>query len=237
MESGNAPPHLPWEQFPARGAASLQGTPLPACPTVPHRGMGVNRKPCALTVVARGWPGMCRWLLVCLFGVKAAGSCREEPGSTRPGIACDLIATSCGSLQHPGCTGVPGPGTLLQGTLIPALCPSWAQGTHWSLSWDGGPWPAPTWGPQKALGKGRAGASSGARDSFVARRFGAQLLKCEARSLPPRPPSYSKADAGRGAGQVGAGSLCSWGQQEEGGRGGFQSILRHLGPASLNLQE
>lgn len=89
--------YLPREQPLAWGAASPRGTPLPTCPAVPYRGTEINRKPCALAV-ARGRSGMCRWLLGCLFGVKAAGSCREEPGSTRPGIARELIATSRRSL-------------------------------------------------------------------------------------------------------------------------------------------
>lgn len=78
---------------------------LPTTPAVPLRGMRINRKHCTL-MVARDLPGMCRWPLGCLFGVKAAGSCPEQPGSTLPGIARELIATSPRNLRHPrACRG------------------------------------------------------------------------------------------------------------------------------------
>lgn len=102
------PPPLPRR---APGAASgLRCPRSPGHPAArpPRRGTGVNRKPCA-PAVARGRPGMCRWPPGCLFGVEAAGSCREEPGSTRPGIARELIATSRRSLPRPRGHPAPGP--------------------------------------------------------------------------------------------------------------------------------
>lgn len=71
-------------------------------------------------MVATGRPGMCQWPPGCLFGVKAAGSCREEPGTTRPGIARELIATSQQSQQHPG---TPHPHTIPSALPRLRLCP------------------------------------------------------------------------------------------------------------------
>lgn len=78
----------------------------------------------------------------------------------------------------------------------------------------------PGWPQNGGHGKswGRAGLGPAVEPvTHSSRRFGDQLLKCEARSLPRAPPPT---DAGRGAGQAGAGSrsqlcLCSWGPQEE----------------------
>lgn len=101
VQTGDAPP----PPRPAPGATSglgcrqSPGHPAAHTPDVPRRGMGINRKP-STPAVPRDRPGMCRWPPDCLFGVKAAGSCREEPGSTRPGIARELIATSRKDFQH-----------------------------------------------------------------------------------------------------------------------------------------
>lgn len=76
----------------------------------------------------------------------------------------------------------------MQGTILPALCPSQALSTRWSLSYSGGPMPAPAWGTMESPGEAQTGPSSGAHDSFVPPHFGAQLLKYEARSLPLRVP-------------------------------------------------
>lgn len=81
------------------GCRQSPGHPAAHTPAVPRRGMGINRKPSA-PAVPRDRPGMRRWPPDCLFGVKAAGSCREEPGSTRPGIARELMATSRKEPQH-----------------------------------------------------------------------------------------------------------------------------------------
>lgn len=110
--SGSAPLRGTWRLVmrappaPTRPGSSLRlgVPPVPGAPCCPHGrrappGMGINRKPCA-PAVPRDRPGMRRWPPDCLFGVKAAGSCREEPGSTRPGIARELIATSRKDLQH-----------------------------------------------------------------------------------------------------------------------------------------
>lgn len=93
------PPRLALGATSGLGCRQSPGHPAAHTPAVPRRGMGINRKPSA-PAVPRDRPGMCRWPPDCLFGVKAAGSCREEPGSTRPGIARELIATSRRDLQH-----------------------------------------------------------------------------------------------------------------------------------------
>lgn len=76
--------------LPVPGA--LRCPPAPPCHTV---GRGKTGSP-----VPSLWP---RAGQEC---AEAAGSCQEEPGSTRPRIACELIATSRRSLQHPrACRG------------------------------------------------------------------------------------------------------------------------------------
>lgn len=187
---------------------------------MPHHGTGINRKPCALAV-ARGQPGMCWWPPGCLFGVKAAGSCWQEPGSTRLGIACELIATSRGSLQHPrGVQGRPASGPPCRAPSFQPYVPA-GLGAHAGASPGVGVPGKPQHGGH---GKpwGRAGLGP-AEEPMTHSCLDVLVLNYS--SVRPGPlPKPPKARAGRGAGQVGAGShsqlcLCSWGQQEEGSRG------------------
>lgn len=207
--------------LPVPGA--LRCPPAPPCHTV---GRGKTGSP-----VPSLWP---RAGQEC---AEAAGSCQEEPGSTRPRIACELIATSRRSLQHPrACRGAqpwdPPCRAPSSQFYAPAGLRAYA-GTSPGMGVPG----QQKWGPQKALGKGRAGASSGARDSFVSRRFGTQLPKCEARSTPEPTPRQMLAGA---QGRLVLGPTPSSASAPGGSRrraaGGVRWALPPLGPASLNPQ-
>lgn len=163
---------------------------------------------------------MCRWLPGCLFGAKAAGSCRDEPGTTRPGIARELIATSRQGPRHPPSTlrphaGHPHPDPapwlgcrhVLRHLLgVPGEDKMWIWG-HGEATWATGQRlccaAATGRRPGEALGKGRAGSSSGARDSrshHGSRCLGVWELNCLsvwARSPPSAPGGWLQ--AGRAA--------------------------------------
>lgn len=136
----------------------------------------------------------------------------------------------------------PAPCVPTRGTLTPTLCLGWAAGmccgTFWGcpgrikcgLGVTGATWAtgqrlgcAAATGrrPGEALGKGRAGSSSGARDSrshHGSRCLGVWELNCLSvrPGAPPRPPG----DGCRRVGPPGSCSQlcsCSWGEREEGG--------------------
>lgn len=187
---------------------------------------------------------MCRWLPGCLFGAKAAGSCRDEPGTTRPGIARELIATSRQGPRHPPSTlrphaGHPHPDPapwlgcrhVLRHLLgVPGKDKMRIWG-HGGATWATGQRlccaAATGRRPGEALGKGRAGSSSGARDSrshHGSRCLGVWELNCLSvrPGAPPRPPG----DGCRRVGLPGSCSQlcpCSWGEREE-GRGGSEEL-------------
>lgn len=152
----------------------------------------------------------------------------------------------------------PAPCVPTRGTLTPTLCLGWAAGmccgTFWGcpgrikcgLGATGATWAtgqrlgcAAATGrrPGEALGKGRAGSSSGARDSrshHGSRCLGVWELNCLSvrPGAPPRPPG----DGCRPVGPPGSCSQlcsCSWGEREE-GRGGSEELSAPC-PATVRL--